>query len=78
MADFGEDVVVSLGKYFWSNKDKEVMKKGTKRMREGTNKQVPALNQVIWKSDSPDIKKWALDTTTSMGDFARSNYDSVS
>ena len=55
MADFGEDVV-SLGKYFSSKKDKEIMKKGTKRTGEGTIKQVPALNQVIWKTDSPDIK----------------------
>ena len=38
MADFGEDVVVPLGKYFWSRKYKAVMKKGTKRKREGTVK----------------------------------------
>ena len=44
MADFGEDDVVSLGKYFWSKKDKAIMKKGTKRTREGRIKQVLALN----------------------------------
>ena len=38
MEDFGEDVVVSLGKYFWSKKDKAVMKKGTRRTREGAAK----------------------------------------
>ena len=54
------------------------MKKGTKRTREGTIKQAPALNQVIWKSDSPNIKQGALDTTVSMGDFAGANFDLVS
>ena len=78
MLYFDEDVVVSLGKYFWRNKDRVVMKKGTKRMREGRIKQVLALNQIIWKSDSPDIKQGSLDTTVDMGDFARANYDSIS
>ena len=54
------------------------MKKGTKRMREGTIKKVPTLNQIIWKSDSPDIKQGDLDTTTTMGDFAGANFDSIS
>ena len=31
MVDFGEDAVVSLGKYFWSRKEKDVIKKGSKR-----------------------------------------------
>ena len=38
MADFGEEVVVSLGQYFWSRKEKVVVKKGSKRSREGTFK----------------------------------------
>ena len=78
MAYFGEDVVVSLGKYFWIKIDKAVMKKGTKRMREGTLKQVPDLNKFISKSNFHDIKQGALDTTTTMGYFARANYYSVS
>ena len=56
MTYFGEDVVVSLGKYFWSKKDKAVMKKRTRRMREGKIKHVPSLNQIIWNSNSLDIK----------------------
>ena len=52
MADFGEDVVVSLGKYFWSKKEKEIIKKRTKRTREGTLKHLPALNQVVWRTDA--------------------------
>ena len=54
------------------------MQKGTKRMREGTIKQFSALNQVIWKSDSLDIKQGALDIVAAMGDFAGANYDSIS
>ena len=34
--DFGDDVLVSLGEYFWSIKEKFVVKKGTKSSREGT------------------------------------------
>ena len=78
MVDFVEDDVVSLGKYFWRKKDKSVMKNGTKRMREGTIKKVPALTQVIWKSYSPDTQQGDLYTTGTMGDFAGDNYDSVS
>ena len=39
---------------------------------------MPSLNQVIYKSNSPDIKQGALDTVVAMGDFARANYDSIS
>ena len=78
MEDFGEDVVVSLEKYFWSRKDKEVIKKGTKRTKEGIVKHVLTLNQVILKLDSPDIKEGALDTAVAMGDFVGANFDSIS
>ena len=78
MEDFGEDVVVSLGEYFWSRKDKVMMKKGTERKREGTVKKVPSLNQVIWKLDSPSITKGDLDTLVSMGDFTGANFGLVS
>ena len=36
MVDFGEDAVVSLGKHFWSRKDKAVVKNGYKITREST------------------------------------------
>ena len=62
MADFGEDVVVSLGKYFWSKKDKEIMKNGVNRTKEGTLKQVPTLNQFFWRTDAPNVKQGPLDT----------------
>ena len=38
MENFGKDTVVSLRKYFWSRKEKVVVKKGAKRRREGTIK----------------------------------------
>ena len=78
MADFGKDVVVSLGKYFWSIKDKAVMKKGTKRTSECMVEHVPTLNQVIWNLDSHDIRKGDLNIVTSMGAFAGANFYSVS
>ena len=34
--DFGNDVVVSMGEYFWSKKEKVAVNKGTKRAIEGT------------------------------------------
>ena len=39
MTHFGEDVIVSLGKYFWSKKYKTIVKKGAKRTKEGRLKQ---------------------------------------
>ena len=38
MAYFGDDAVVSMGKYYWSKKDKAVVKKGAKRERETSAK----------------------------------------
>ena len=55
-----------------------MIKRGAKRTREGSTKQMPPLGQVLWKIDTPDIKQGALDTTTTMGVFAGANYDYVS
>ena len=38
MADFGEDVGVLMGKYYWTKKEKVVVNRGTKRAREGSIK----------------------------------------
>ena len=78
ITDFGEDVVVSLGKYFWSKKDKAILKKESKRTREGTLKHVSGNNQVVWITNAPNEKQGALDTKTAMGAFVGDNYDSVS
>ena len=39
VAYFGEDTVESIGEYFWSRAKKAMVKKGSKRSREGTFKQ---------------------------------------
>ena len=67
-----------MGKYYWSKKDKSVVKRGAKKSREGSAKHVPALGQVIWKADTSDIQQGAVDTTTAMGVFAVDNFNSVS
>ena len=78
IADFGEDAVVSFDKYYWSKKDKDVVKRGAKRAREISAKDVPALGQVIWKADTSDIQQGAVETTATMGVFAGANFQSVS
>ena len=69
MADFGEDAVVSLGQYFWSRKEKVVVKKGSKRSREGTFKQGSVPNQIVSKRASNDVKQKYLETVAAMGSF---------
>ena len=66
ITDFGDDVVVCMGKYYLSKKDKVVMKRGSKRTREGSTKKMPALSQIIWKLYTPDNKKGALDTSANI------------
>ena len=78
MEYFGEYSVVFLGKYLWIRKDKAMVKKGSKRTREGTFKQGVVQNHIIWKRDSSDTKQEALDTTTSMGAFPGANFESLS
>ena len=77
MVDFGEDVVVFLGQYFWSRKEREVIKKGTKRSREENTMYGFSLDQIICRMDSFDIRKGALDTVASMGSFVGDNFNSV-
>ena len=77
-ADFGEDAVVSMGKYYWSKKDKAVVKRGAKKARQGSRKHVPALGQVIWKEDTSDLPQGAVDAVAAMGVFAGANFNLVS
>ena len=78
MADFGEDAVVSLRKYFWSKKDKAILKKVSKRTIEGTLKHVSALDQIVCRTDAPNENQGALDTIATMGSSVGANYNSVS
>ena len=47
IADFGEDANVCLGKYYWSKKLKAILKKGSKRTKEGLLKHVPTLDKIV-------------------------------
>ena len=78
IADFGEDAVVSMGKYYWSKKDKAVVKRGAKKARQGSGKHVPALGQVIWKADTSDLPQGVVDAAAAMGVFAGANFQCVS
>ena len=75
---FGDDAAVSLWDYFWSRSKRVVVKKGSKRTREGTLAQGTVPNQVIWKRASTDVKQESLEAATSMGAFVGANYDSMS
>ena len=74
ITDFGEDAVISFGKYYWSKKDKVVVKRGAKRGRESSGKNVFSICEVLWKGDTSDMQQGVVDTATAMGVFARANF----
>ena len=78
IADFGEDAVVSMGKYYWSKKDKVVVKRGSKKARHGSGKDVSTLGQVIWKEDTSNLPQHALDAAAAMGVFTGANFNTFS
>ena len=47
ITDFGEDAVVSFGKYYWSKKYKAVRKRGSKRAIESSGINVLAICELI-------------------------------
>ena len=63
IAEFGEEVVVSLNDYYWSKSEKAVVKRGSKRTRQGTIVQVSVPNQVIWKRTSTNIRREVVEKT---------------
>ena len=56
IANFGEYVFISFEQYFWRRKDKVVVRKGSKRSREGTFEHGSVPNQIIWKRESSNVK----------------------
>ena len=54
-----------------------MVKRGAKRARDSLPKQMPSLNQIIWKADTTDIQQGTMDTVVAMGVFARANFNSV-
>ena len=55
-----------------------MLKKDSKRTREGMLKHVPALDKIVQNTDAPNEKQGALNTTSAIGAFAGANYNSVS
>ena len=78
IAYFGEDAIVLFGKYYWSKKDNAVVKRGAKRARESSAKNVLAVGEVIWKADTSEMHKGAVETIAAMGVFTATNFQSVS
>ena len=78
IADFGEDALVSFGKYYWSKWDKDVVKMGAKRAIESLAKNVLAIGEVIWKAYTSDMKQGVVGTEASIKVFAAANFQSVS
>ena len=69
ITDFGEDAVVSFGKYYWSKNYKAMVKRGAKRAKEILGINVPAIGEVIWKADASHMQQGAVDTAATMGVF---------
>ena len=47
-AEFDEDIVVSLGEYYYSKPDKSVIRKGKKRGRDQSGMEVYISEQILW------------------------------
>ena len=78
IAYFREDAVVSMGKYYWSKKDKAVVKRGSKKARHGSGKDVSTLGQVIWMEYTSNLPQEAVDAVVAMGAFVGANFNTVS
>ena len=53
-AEFDEDIVISLGDYYYRNSNKAVVKKGKKRTRDQSGMDVSVTNQIVWTQESGD------------------------
>ena len=47
-AEFDEDIVISLGDYYYSKSDKAVVKKSKKRTRDQSGMDVYVSDQIVW------------------------------
>ena len=75
--DFGEDGVVVLWDYCFSKKNKEILRRGSKRTREGQVLPRSYPHQVIWKQASDDPQMESTEVNVSMGEFIGANCNSV-
>ena len=76
--EFDEEIVVSLGEYYYSKPDKSVIKKGKKRGRDQSGMEVSVSKQILWIQQSSDPQVDAVDTATALGAFTGANIHVVS
>ena len=74
---FGEEAVVVLQYYCFSKKQKSIMKRRSKRSREGQFIIELVSSKIIWKSSSDDPQGEAIEVVAAMGAFARANFHFV-
>lgn len=71
------DVVVAIGKYYYSEKTKGIEKRSSKRKRGDTTISHPSTNRIIeWKA-GPDPKENAIQIASALHAFAGENVMSV-
>ena len=75
--DFNEDIVISLGDYYYSKYDKSVFKKGKKRGRDQSDIDTSITNQTVWNQQSGDPQVDAADTAAALGAFTDANFHVV-
>ena len=51
-AEFDEDIVVSIGEYYYSKPDKTVIRKGKKRTRDQSGMDVYVSEKIVWTQQS--------------------------
>jgi len=76
--EFDEEIVVSLGEYYYSKPDKSMIRKGKKRGRDQTGMEVSVFEQIIWTQQSGDPQVDAADTAAALGAFIGANIHAIS
>ena len=75
--EFNEDIVISLGDYYYSKYDKLVVKKGKKRGRDQSDIDTSITNQTVWTQQSGDPQLDDAETATDLGSFIGVNFHAV-
>ena len=75
--EFHEDNVISLGDYYYSKYNKEVVKKGKNRSRDEGDMDTSLFNQIVWTQQSGDPQLDATDTAAALGAFMGANFHAV-
>ena len=75
--ELDEDIVISLGDYYYSKSDKVVVKKGKRRTRDQSGMDSYVTNQIVWTQQSSDPQVDVVDTATALGAFTGANLHAV-